>query len=368
MKRKRIIIGFRSNKKRGTAETMLRFILKQILMGMAVLVVSILFAGCNISAPRPRMGTLPTPPPGPRFSNPNKLGKHSYYFNPFEVNGIVYTCKAGHIDITHLRWNADYTKYLSQKTYKTLLKKRRGFSFNVTWEPSTHKIEFSYPENWDDLSNQEKEKIAEEISFQAGPYISFNATLWHEIITWFGTRFAGIEPEFNSAFSWEDIYSNLLGARLGLEAIKDTDYDYDTALTLAIDRELKRLGVRSRKIAIGAAEKMRGKWFKGYLDVHTMRKNMDVGLDDGYITPILVPGICDGAEPEPLAVPTIELLSKYGVSMKHEIRPNVWEEGKIFKVVYTKGNRGMIRPDKHYPAIMDYIKKQAVEKYGYLID
>ena len=59
-----------------------------------------------------------------------------------------------------------------------------------------------------------------------------------------------------------------------------------------------------------------------------MRKNMDIGLDDGYITPILVPGICDDAEPEPLAVFTIDLLSKSGVLIKHKIRPNVWEEGK----------------------------------------
>ena len=35
--------------------------------------------------------------PGPRFSDPNNLGRHSYYFNPFEENGIVYTCRVGHI-------------------------------------------------------------------------------------------------------------------------------------------------------------------------------------------------------------------------------------------------------------------------------
>jgi hypothetical protein len=54
--------------------------------------------------------------------------------------------------------------------------------------------------------------------------------------------------------------------------------------------------------------------------------------------------------------------------MKYEIRPNIWEEGKIFKVVFSNGKKGMIQPDKHYPIIMDYIKKQAVEKYGYDID
>ena len=91
----------------------------------------ILFAGgCGIHAPRPRMGTLPTPPPGPRFGDPNNLGNHSYQFSPFEKNSIIYTCKAGHLDITHIRWNADHTRFLSNKTRKTLLKKKEGFSFS----------------------------------------------------------------------------------------------------------------------------------------------------------------------------------------------------------------------------------------------
>lgn len=349
---------------------MTRLILKKILIGMAVSVVSVLLAGCNINvfAPRPRMGTLPTPPPGPRFSDPNHLGRHSYYFNPFENNGILYTNKAGHIDLTHLRWNADYTRYLTKKTCTTLMKKRKGYSFNVTWELSTHKIEFIYPENWDNLPKKEKEKIAEEISFEVGPYITFNATLWHEIITWFGTRFAGIEPEFNSAFSWEDLYSNVLGIKLGLEAIKDPNHSYDTALTMAINREMKRLGVRSRSDAIYASEKMRGKWFRGYLDVDTMRKNMDTGVDDGFVSPILVPGMCDDAVPERIAVPVINSLSKYGFTMKYKISPNIWEEGKIFKVVYPNGKGKKIVPDKHYPILMDYIRKQAIEEYGYEVD
>jgi len=345
-------------------------LLKKNLLAMIVSFVSLFLGGCslNVFEPRPRMGTLPTPPPGPRFYDPNQLGRHSYYFNPFEKNGIVYTNKAGHIDLTHLRWNADYTRFLVKKTYSTILHKRKGYSFNVTWELSTHKIEFIYPENWDSLSKQEKKRIAEEIAFEVGPYITFNATLWHEIITWFGTRFAGIEPEFNSAFSWEDMYSNVLGIKLGLEAIRDPNHSYDKAMTLGINRELKRLGPRSRQEAIYAVEKMRGKWFTGYINVDTKRKNMDTGQDDGFITPVLVPGMCDDAVPEKVAVPVINSMSKYGITMKYQISPNIWEEGKIYKVVYPDGKGSKIEPMKHYTIIMDYIRKEAAEKYGCIID
>lgn len=335
---------------------------------LAGIFLMILAGGCDISAPKPRMGTLPTPPPGPRFSNPDNLGSHSYHFNPFETNGIVYTCRAGHIDITHVRWNADYTRYFAKKIRKTLIKKGEGFSFNLTWEPSTHKIKFIYPAHWEYISQGEKEKIIDEIAFEVGPYLAFNATIWHEILTWFGVHFAGFEPEFNSAFSWEDMYSNLLGTKLAIEALQDPRHGYDKALTLAIDRELKELGVQPRRVAIDASEKMRGKWFKGVLNVHTMKKNMDTGLDDGYVTPILVPGICDNAELKLLGVPTLDILSKYGFSMEYRISPNVWESGKIFKVVYPNGKGKTIQVDKHFPILMDYIKKQAVEKYAYDID
>jgi len=314
------------------------------------------------------MGTLPTPPPGPRFEDPNNLGKHSYYFNPFERNGIVYTCKAGHIDITHVRWTADYTRYITERIRKTLMKKSRGFSFIFALEVSKHKVEFTYPEGWDELSHKEKEKIAHEISLEIGPYLAFNATLWHEILTWFGVRFAGVEPEFNSAFSWEDMYSNLLGTEIAAEALRDTSLEYDTAVTLIMDRKLRELGIQSKKTAMYASEKMRGEWFKGYVLVDTLRKNVDTGLDDGFVSPVLVPGICDGAEPEPRPVPTSDILSKYGFLMKYEIEPREWEKGKILNVAYEGGNGQRIQPVEHFPVLMDYITKQAVDKYGYIIE
>jgi len=342
--------------------------LGRILNGIAGIGLVIFTSGCNIEAPRPRMGTLPTPPPGPRFADPNNLGKHSYHFSPFEINAIVYTCKAGHLDITHIRWNADHTRYLINKTRKALMEKDEGFTFSLSLELSQHKVKFGYPEYWDRLSHKEKEIIAERIAFEVGPYLAFNATLWHEILTWFGVHFIGVEPEFNSSFSWEDVYSNLLGTKLAVEALKDTKHRYNKATTLAIDRKLKELGPQPRSIAIYASEKMRGKWYNGYLLVDTIRRNMDIGLDDGYITPVLVPGICDDAEPELLAVPTTDILSKYGFSMEYEVRPYEWERGKILKVIYPDGQDGKVEPAKHFPIYMEYIKKQAVEKYHYIID
>ncbi len=335
---------------------------------LPILCLVILANGCNVHAPRTRWGTLPTPPPGPRFCEPEELGNHSYGQNPFEKNGIVYTCKAGHIDITHVRCGADHTRYLTNKTFKALMRKDEGFTFSVSLELSEHRVKFGYPEYWDKLSHREKEIIAGRIAFEVGPCLAFNATIWHEILTWFGVHFIGVEQEFNSSFSWEDIYSNLLGTKLGVEALRDTKHTYNKAMTLAINRKLKEMGVQPRSTAIQAAEKMRGKWYTGFLLVDMLRRNMDIGLDDGYVTPVIVPGICYGAKPEPLAVPTINTLAKYGFSMEHEIYPHEWERDKILRTIYPDGNAEKVKPDKHFARLMYHIKRQAVEEYNYIVN
>ncbi|MCD6395502.1 MAG: DUF4056 domain-containing protein [Planctomycetes bacterium] len=331
----------------------------RIIYSAAIIGLAIAANGC-LDAPRPRMGCLPTHTFAGTFLDPENLGSHSYgpLGGPFEGDGIVYTCKGGNIDVTHLRWNADYTRYAVNQTKKTLMRKGKGFSFNLAFEPSTHQIRFSYPDNWGDLPKQEKEKIADEAAFAVGPYVAYGATMWHEILTWFGTHYMGVEPEFNSAFSWEDSYSNLLGTHLAVRAMRNKEHSYDKAMTIAIEEELDMLGVQPRSVAIAASEKVRGKWYKGNFQVDISMRNLDMGLDDGFVSPTIIPDVaeCDG-EPVDYPVPNVDILDKYGLAMTYEIKANVFEQGKVFKVI--DANR--IYPAKHYPAIMAHINKEATD-------
>lgn len=320
-------------------------------------------SGCSLGGPRARIGHLSTATFGIAFPDPNHLGTHSYGPISFgEVSGIVYTCKGGHIDLDHIRGNADATHFLIKKISTTLSKKRRGFSFNLGGEMSTHVIRFTFPDNWD--RQMDKDKIINEIAYSTAPYVAFNATTWHEILTWFGVHFALVEPEFNSAFSWEDSYSNLVGTKLGVEATKDTEHDFDKAMTMAIYRQLKELGVQPRSTAIAASEKVRGQWYTGNLVPDVKMRNFDIGLD-GTITPTWVPGVsgCD-SEPLSLPAPTKDTLKHYGFSMTYEIKPNViLEQGRIFKAAGS--NR--IFPEEHFPILIEYMKKDAIRR-GYKYD
>ena len=331
-------------------------------------------SGCQFDGtPRRRLGCYPTSTVGTGFLDPEYLGPHGYRFKLSEKNGIVYTCEAGHIDVAHLRIAADWTVYLASKSFKCLMKSDAGFSFKLNANYSRYFAQFTYPENWQDLSQKDKEQIAREVSLKLGQYLAFTATTWHEIMTWFGYKCLGIFPEFPSAFSWEDSFSNLLGTHIAAQALRDTDHEFEEAMTLAIDQELEKLGIKSRYTAISASENARGEWFSGYLLylVDMKRRNFDIGLDDGYVTPTIVPGIlgCEGIQAQSYPVPNLDFLSEYQFSVKIEIEPRDWEKDKILSIVYpdAKTRKGRLEPVAHFARIMNYIQEDAVTRYGYNI-
>ncbi len=327
--------------------------------------------GCQVGdRPRLRFGCYPTSTIGTTFLDPNNLGKHSFGSTLFEKDGIVYTCKAGHIDIIHVRIAGDWTRYLTGQTRKCLMRDQAGFSFKFQPDNSMYHISFEYPDNWNNLTKEEKSKIADEVSISMGKYLSFTAITWHEILTWFGYKCVGFFPEYPSAFSWEDSFSNLLGTHIAEHALADSKHSYDEAITIALNEELKELGVQHKRTARMASEKVRGKWFDGQLlyMVDMRKRNFDIGLDDGFVTPTIIDGIdgCDCAEPRSDPVPRLDSLANYGFAVKLQIEPREWEKDKILKVVYPDANqrKKYVEPSIHFAGILNHIKQEA-QQHGY---
>ncbi len=323
--------------------------------------------------PRIRFGCYPTSTLGTFFLG-EKLGSHGYYFNPWEKNGMVYTCRAGHIDIIHLRIAADWTAYLTGKSYETLMKNDAHFSFGLAVDRSTSHIQLSYPSDWAERPEEERAVIAEEVAEALGPYLAYTMTTWHEILTWFGFKCVGLATEFPSAFSWEDSFSNLLGTIVGTRAMEDTEHAYDEAVMLALDEEMERLGVQPACVAKRASEQVKGEWFTGSIlfFVDIKRRNFDIGLGDGMVTPTVLEGVgvCDGIEPVSYPVPTLDVLAKHGFSVKVEIEPHEWERDAILAVAYpdAENRRKRIDPVVHLPRIMDHVRQDAAERYGREVD
>ena len=184
-------------------------------------------------SPRIRYGTYPCAVIGTPYLG-RELGPHAYHWSPFEKDGIVYTCGAGHVDIIHVRIAADWTAYLIAESYKHLMKGDSQFSYKLAVDRSRNFVHIAYPKGWGSMPAKTRSAVAREIAFAMGPYLTYTTVTWHEMLTWYGFKCIGLPVEFASAFSWEDSYSNLLGTILEKLGDRRAAADqYRAALSLA---------------------------------------------------------------------------------------------------------------------------------------
>lgn len=313
--------------------------------------------GCSMDGgPRPRLGSYPASSLPTKFLDVNSLGNHNYGIGFGENNGLVYTAKGGHIDIAHLRIAADNTRYLHDKVRAHLLNNDTEFTFKLNVEPSSYHVELMYPSYWQKIPQNYREKIADKMALDMSQYFTYTMTTWHEVLTWFGYKCVFFLPEFSSAFSWEDIYSNLLGTRLGAEAVEDNSHDYNRAMTILLKDELLDLNAQTRKTAKQAANEISDTTFAD------LRKNTDIGLYDGFVTPTLAHRVCNEASAQSLPVPTLDEVHNYGFAVNLEIEPKEFERGKILRIVHPDDGHKKIRPSEDLPTVMGYIEKDAMER------
>lgn len=318
--------------------------------------------------PRLRYGKSPTLVfMGKQFIGAN-VGTHAYYYRPAENNGVLFTCRGGHIDTTHLRIAADWTAYLAARSYKHLMRGDPGFTYLLMADRMPHRVQITYPANWSSLPPEQRDRTAREVALIMGPYLAYTMVTWHEIVTWYGFKSVGIVPEYHSAFSWEDTYSNLLGTILAARALRDKSHTYDQAMTILLDRELDLLQVKPGPLARQASASVQGQWYSGSIGtfINMKKRGLDIGVDTGSVLPIRVPNVpgCTGATPMAYPAPTLQGLAQYGFSVILEIEPHGWEKYKILRVAYPDQLGRRIRPDLHFAAIMHDIRQEAIARYG----
>lgn len=326
-----------------------------------------LLAGCHTPGePQIRVGHYPTATWGMRFVGPNDLGPHSYTRHAREGNGIAYTRLAGHIDITHVRSTADWTKYLAEMTFQHLLQGQSYFTFKSNTEPSIYHVHLTYPPNWDRSPEREQELRCWSLAVEIAAYTVFQAATWHEILTWFGHRFLSPFPEFPSAFSWEDTYSNALGVYLAGQVLRTDSSRYNERFTSALRSELTKLDIQSKSQAREASNSVRGLWYRGQLAgfVKIRCRNIDIGLGDGLVSPVLIPMATSqpGDSGPAYPIPRLQSLEEQGLSMRLEIEPREWIKGRILRIVSAEDQARVDRilPALHFPQLMDHIRHSAL--------
>jgi hypothetical protein len=317
--------------------------------------------------PRVRYGAYPMAVLGAPVAGP-ELGSHSYYLSLAEKNGVAYTCRGGHVDTLHVRIAADWTAYLAARTYQHLMSHDAGFTYRMAVDRSWAHVRFSYPADWDRLPEARRRAVAREVALAVGSYLAFTMNTWHEIITWFGYKSVGLPSEFPSAFSWEDSYSNVLGTIVGVRALRDSKHTYNQAVKIALDEEMQKLGIEPTSVARHVSRMIEHDWYTGktIVSVDIKMRNFDIGLGDGYITPMLIPDVaqCLDARPVSYPVPNLDPLAKHGFALSLEIEPHEWERHKPLRIVYGDRPGTRIRPETDFPLLMDHICRRAAAKWG----
>jgi hypothetical protein len=173
-----------------------------------------------------------------------------------EASGILYTCRGGFIDIAHVRDNADRTFYLAAQIGRlpasggTIPLVSEGAERRVVVRPLDAHLVRAYG-----IRN---------VVAGLAEWLDFQASIWHEIATWYrwsSTAFS----EQPSAFSPEDLYSNLLGLKIAGEVIRRraaaTEEEYDRNVTAILKDALAKLGPLPKEASRFAFEYVDGIWW-----------------------------------------------------------------------------------------------------------
>jgi hypothetical protein len=202
--------------------------------------------------------------------DPEMLGRHAYDgglvspkhgvregFVSDEENGLVYTCRGGFVDIAHVRDYADWTVFLSRRI-ETMLdtggaielseEGARRFLFVAAVDPTT------------------SARIGRRtLSIQLAQWLAFQLSVWHETATWYGWASLPLFPELASAFSPEDLYSNLLGIRLASYVIQSggdtSEGAFNRATDDALALALRQLGATPPDVTRRALDAVDGLWW-----------------------------------------------------------------------------------------------------------
>ena len=246
--------------------------------------------GANLQV---KVGKVPVP--GVELGNildPEKVGTHGYdnglvsvntadsrgVFN-IENDGILYTCRGGFIDTAHVRDYADKTFFLI-----TVIARKFETGGSIALPDEGGKITVFLKPGPEQMLQQHGRRL---LAIKAAQWVAFELSVWHEIATWYGYASIKAFPEKISAFSPEDLYSNLLGIKIcgGIVMNKDASSEntYNRSMDAWLKRVLERLQVLPKEDSVAAMQLVDGLWWDSTKRIPdwklTLRRNMDIGTE-----------------------------------------------------------------------------------------
>jgi hypothetical protein len=205
----------------------------------------------------------------PNVQSVEDLGRHEYdcgvltfdtdltRLATVENDGLVYTCRGGFIDTGHVRDYADLTLFLTLR-FVAALPGPAVFTLPGDGAVRRVRLEATPPEA---LSGADRWEWAVRLA----QYTAFHLSVFHELVTWYGHQTNPAWSERASAFSPEDLYSNLLGIRIaggiiGRQGMR-TRRDWNASMDAWLPRALRRMQPLPRDLGRRAMKDVDGLWW-----------------------------------------------------------------------------------------------------------
>ncbi|MGI9590116.1 MAG: DUF4056 domain-containing protein [Myxococcota bacterium] len=331
-----------------------------------------------------RVGPVPIPLSIGNVVDVDSLGRHRYDgglvtvgndvragFVATENNGMIYTCRSGFIDMAHVRDYADWTVYLSRALEPLV---ETGGVLELP-EEAGHRLVYVTAVDGETLDALGAGPLALEIA----AWLAFQLSIWHEIATWYGWSALAGFPETVSAFSPEDLYSNLAGILMARAVLRDHPElsleGFNDAMDQAIHQGLHRVGALPEPLSRACAEAVDGAWWDSAYRLPAFdlvrRRNLDVGreLTPWLATPYFDADLsaeirrrCGTANPTPLALPVPERVGDVAIRDLARLDLRV-TPGIASDFPFPDAPRRWVDQDD-FPAILSAVRHQVRTRFG----
>jgi hypothetical protein len=331
-----------------------------------------------------RMGSVPVPLVAlGNIVGADDLGPHKYDnglltvdssdhrgWIDLEKNGVAYTCRGGFIDTAHVRDNADLTIALFAQLVRAL---ESGGTIELPDQGATLRIRVkaAKPENLERYGHIE-------LALAGAQWLAFQVSIWHEIATWYGFAAMKMWPERVSAFSPEDLYSNLLGIKLAAGIASNrgaqSEIGFNRNMDAWLQQAMRRLHAVPKDSGTTAMQSVDGLWWDSTArlpDWHFVRhRNMDLGGkihpwrieqargEDGSVSPL------DECKDTP---PPLDLRNPdgfEGLAFRDALTLEI-EVGEPMAASFPFPDPGSrIVTQEDYPAIIASIRKENAAEFG----
>jgi Protein of unknown function (DUF4056) len=330
-----------------------------------------------------RVGYLPIA--GLRLDNvveADELGHHKYnsglvslknepsnaFISP-EKNGLVYTCRGGFIDTAHVRDYADWMAYLVVRIRDLM---DEGGTIVLPNEGGYRYVHVGA------IKSSFVDRVGpQELAIHLAQWTAIHLAIWHETATWYGWSSWGAFPETASAFSPEDLYSNLVGILLASELIRaglaSYEAQYDAAMDVAMPEVLRRLGAAPAAVTHAAIHAVDGRWWDSHRPLPDkevlLRRNFDIGPHIRPWQPPLPPGederivrdFCDGDRGLlSLRYPT----TIRGEPLHYMVRLEVYPDAKLYPHLGIYKPDGIWVSQEEFPAIVRRAQLENRNEFG----